>query len=480
MTTSLALDLGTTSISAAAVAEDGRVVARASRPNTANVENLPAGHAEQDPQELRRLALEVLRDLTGQLDSAPHCLGLTGQMHGTLLVDADRRPLTNLITWQDRRANEPFPGSERTYLDEFLERCAGEDLFGTGCRPAPGYMGMTLFVLSEQNRLPSQAVRAAFLADWMAAELCDGGIVTDRSNAASSGLYDLRRDNWSQPLTTAAGLRRDLLPEVFESGAPIGELRADLAGHTGLPAGLPVTNAVGDNQAAVLGSVPAGAPAIQINIGTGGQINWPVRHFLRVEHMDTRYLPRGRFMLVGAGLAGGDAYAWVKRRAAEWLHALEGTMSTDEIYDRMNNLAARVPPGCEGLVCEPLFRGTRRRPQARGSFTGVTVENFTLGHVARAVLEGVARGLYSFYEQAGEARPEHLERIIGSGNALRKNPLLVEILARTFDREVWLPVHDEEAAYGAALLAGAMTGLWPDLEAAGRQIRLVSAAEAAR
>jgi sugar (pentulose or hexulose) kinase len=259
---------------------------------------------------------------------------------------------------------------------------------------------------------------------------------------------------------------------VRESGAALGGLSPAVAAATGLPVGLPVCNSVGDNQAAVLGSVPVGEPAIQINIGTGGQINWPIERFLRVEAMDTRYLPFGRYMLVGAGLAGGDAYAWVNRTAADWFRALGREISSDEIYQRMNALAAEIPPDCDGLRCEPTFRGTRRQPLVRGTFSGITNENFTLGHISRAVLQGIAEGMHWFYDHAGAHRPDALDRIVGSGNGLRTNPLLVDAIRRSFGREVWLPLHHEEAAYGAALLAGSTTGLWPDLQTAGKHIRL--------
>jgi sugar (pentulose or hexulose) kinase len=189
--------------------------------------------------------------------------------------------------------------------------------------------------------------------------------------------------------------------------------------------------------------------------------------------METRYLPLGRLMLVGPGLSGGDAYAWVNRTAAKWLAAFGIERSSDEIYACMNDLADRISADDKALICEPLFRGSRWKPGVRGEFRGVTFDNFSLGHVARAVLAGIARSMYSFYEAAGPSQPAHLDRIIGSGNGLRKNPLLVREISRCFGRPVWFPAHSQEAAYGAALLAGASTGLWPDLETAGRHIRLI-------
>src|SRR5262249_55990049 len=144
--------------------------------------------------------------------------------------------------------------------------------------------------------------RAACIADWVAAELTDGPLVTDPGDAASWGIYDLENRQWSENLLAALNVPRHLLPEVRESGAVLGGLSRAMAAATNLPEGLPVCNAIGDNQAAVLGSVPAGSPAIQINVGTGGQINWPVDRFTRLEGMETRYLPVGRLMLVGPGL----------------------------------------------------------------------------------------------------------------------------------------------------------------------------------
>jgi sedoheptulokinase len=475
MNLSLALDLGTTSITAIAVDEAGQIVTQVTRANDSAVTELTAGRAEQDPRRIFAIALDALRELADRMTGAPLCLGLTGQMHGTLLVDTKRHPITNLITWQDRRANELVSGTKTTHLEDLLSRCSEAALASTGCRLSAGYMAVTLSKVQSQGELPRAAHRTSLLADWIGAELCDEPIVTDRSNAASSGIYDLPSDCWSRELLTACDLSSELFPTVRESGATIGRLTPESAAETGLPSGLPVCNAIGDNQSAVLGSVPSHEPAIQINIGTGGQISWPVSNFTRVPDMDTRYLPHNRFMLVGAGLAGGDAFAWVNRTASTWLQSLGADVPSEEIYQAMTSQAADLSPHNDGLTCDPLFRGTRRQPLARGYFSGVRFDNFSLGHVSRAVLQGIAAGMKWFYDNAGDQQPQAIERIIGSGNGLRKNPLLVEIIEREFERPVFLPSHEEAAAYGTALLAGSTVGVWPDLETAGKCIRLESA-----
>jgi sugar (pentulose or hexulose) kinase len=228
----------------------------------------------------------------------------------------------------------------------------------------------------------------------------------------------------------------------------------------------------------VLGSLPAGESAVHVNIGTGGQVSLPVPSFRRTPTSDTRYLPDGRFLLVGAGLAGGDNYAWVRKTVAEWLRLFDVERSDDEIFGKLAELASETPAGCDGLRAEPFFRGTRREPGRRGVFGGIDGVNFTPGHVARAVLEGIADALAGFIEQH-RSLPEisgQFTRVIATGNAVRHNPLLAVSLARAFRLPIFTPEHEEEAAYGAAVLAGVRTGVWSDLADASQRFRLILAA----
>lgn len=478
MPIALGLDFGTTSVSAVAVDADGRLVARSTRSHTADVPGLPAGYAEQAPEKLWSAACGALAAFTSRLPEPPACLGLTGQMHGLLLVDAGNRPVSNLVTWQDRRSLERA-GDGHSWLEQFRVRCDPAAVERTGCTPSPGYLAVTLFTLEQRGMLPPEAKSALIFADWVAATLTGTPPVTDRTNAASTGVFDLQHDAWSE-LIEVTGLPRNLFPDVVDSGTIVGGLTTEYAEILGLPNGLPVASAIGDHQAAVLGSLPVGEDAVQVNIGTGGQVSLPMDSFRRTPTSDTRYLPDGRYLLVGAGLAGGDAYAWVRRTLSGWLDAVQTDRSDEELFRLVNRLAANVPAGCDGLRCEPFFRGTRREPDRRGSFTGVSADNFTPGHVARSVLEGIAETLAGFAREQSQrlAETPRFDRVIATGNAVRRNPLLGLCLARAFGRDVSTPEQDEEAAYGAAILAGVRTGLWPDLASASRRFRLTRIAAA--
>ena len=471
----IGLDLGTTSISAAAIGEDGRLVGSVARAHRADVAGLPGGHAEQSQDTIFRAAVEALAELRPKLNEPVACLGLTGQMHSVLLADGALRATENLVTWQDKRALEAT--GHATWLEAFRALCDPAAVARTGCIPSPGYLAVTLFTLMGQGRVPAEAEHALILADWAAAVLTGTTPVTDRTNAASTGVFDLERDEWSE-LIEATGLPREMFARVVESGTAVGGMTAEWAEATGLPEGLPVSSAIGDHQAAVLGSLPAGEAAVQVNIGTGGQVSLPVPRFLRTPTSDTRYLPDGKYLLVGAGMAGGDAYAWVRRTIGAWLEAFGAERSDDELFARLTELASAVPAGCHGLRCEPFFRGTRREPNRRGVFAGVSGDNFTPGHVARAVLEGIAEALASFTREHAKL-PEVADaftRVIATGNAVRRNPLLAASLARAFGLPVFVPEHEEEAAYGAAVVAGVRNGMWGSLEEVGRRFRLIQVA----
>jgi len=130
------------------------------------------------------------------------------------------------------------------------------------------------------------------------------------------------------------------------------------------------------------------------------------------------------------------------------------------MIDALVALAADVPPGCDGLACEPYFHGSRHDPDKRASFTGITAANLTPGHMARAVMEGMARTFAASYHRLRGLRgPASL--LAGAGNGLRANPLLCRMVEESFGLPLVLPAHREEAAYGAALVAAVGAGLHP-------------------
>ena len=487
----LGIDIGTTSVAIVAVGESGRIHGVKTRQHKADVQGLQNGYFEQDPHRLLSCTLKLLSEIAESCrhqNSGILCIGITGQMHSVLLLDESNEPVSNVITWQDQRSLKALSGG-KTIHDDLIERTNTADMSSTGCHLAPGYMGTTLFAIEQLQQWPDRCVRVSFVADWVASRLCNTNPVTDRSHAASSGLFDLQNDTWSEPLLKAANVRNEWLPTVLESDCFIGSLSSEVTLRAGLPAGIAVCNSIGDNQAAVLSSLPDDDQSLLINIGTGGQIAWRIRQFTRIANLDTRYLPSGKrlpsndsgnLMLVGAGLCGGEAIVWLNQTVRKWLAEFGIIKSEEQVWHQITEcLNSDFPPAMDTddrrVKCEPFFSGTRFAPQQRAVFSRIDRDNFTIANIARSIFTGIADSMKHTYSSAVQSGRGELRQIVMSGNAARMNPELVEAVQKAFATPAKISPMAEEAAVGAALIAGVSSDLWPDLESA--RILICSAAE---
>ena len=222
---------------------------------------------------------------------------------------------------------------------------------------------------------------------------------------------------------------------------------------TGLPAGLPVFNPVGDTQASFLGSVPQVDSTILVNLGPGGQVCWAVPAFEPPgERVETRPLPGSGALRVGASLCGGAAYAWLNRTLRACLAEFGLEADEETVYHRLNTRAA-ASPAVGGLRVRTTFLGVRGDPSVHGgAIEGITLENMTPGALARATLTGLVDELHDLYR--GEAGSDAGRvRLVAAGGAVGQNPLLLDILGQRFGLPTELAAHREAAAVGAALLA---------------------------
>ena len=474
----LGIDLGTTTITALAVdAASGQILARSTAANqaeTTSASDKMCGRSEWDVRQIAVATCAGIRAAAQQLGERRRELagiGLTGQQHGVVIVDGDLAPLTPFINWQDRRGDEQAPRSEKTYVRQARELFGEDAPSRAGCRLATGYLAVTLFWLKLNNLLPSAGRAACFLVDYFAALLTGQVPATDATSGASSGVLDVASSDWDSNAIAALGLPRSLFPAVRPAGGLLGVLTGTMAEATGLAAGLPVFVGMGDNQASFLGSVARWGDAALVNVGTGGQVAAFASRYNYDPLLETRPFPRGGYLLVSAGLCGGGSYAVLERFFREVGAQLLGVPAGAPLYAAMNQLAATVPPGADGLRCEPFFLGTRSRPELRATWSGMSGTNFTPAHMTRALLEGMAHAFRGGYELIVQHSSSARNRLIGSGNGLRENPLLTRIVAETFGMPLVFPLHREEAAFGAALLAMVGAGLFPDLAAPGKFIR---------
>ncbi|MFH1085507.1 MAG: FGGY family carbohydrate kinase, partial [Chloroflexota bacterium] len=430
------------------------------------------GRAEVDVERLCAVAIAALGELVAEgrrrtaagdgLEVA--CIGVTGQQHGVALLGEDGRALGPAITWQDQRGAEPAPGGDGSVVDHLVRAAGGAEAFARmGCQPATGYLGVSLCWLKLLQRLPPPGSVACFIPDVLAARLADCAPVVDATNGGSSALFDIVAGDWDWGLIRRLGLPPALFPPVRASGAPLGGLSRALAERVGLAPGTPVAVAVGDNQASFIGSVPRPAECLLVNVGTGAQVSAWVESYGREAELDTRAYPGGGYLLAGAGLFGGTSYALLQGLFWAVGQEMFGAADDTPLYARMTALAAATPPGADGLRWSPHFSGTRADPGQRGVLSGLSAANLTPGHLARALLEGVAEALWALCARM-QPRVGARPWLVGAGNALRQNAVLQEAVAARFGQPLHLAPQVEEAALGAALMAAAGVGAYASVQ----------------
>jgi len=470
----LGLDVGTSHLTALAVdAATGEALARRSVANSAETtapEDARRGRSEWDARAMVRLAWEAARAAAGALRGRATVagVGVCGQMHGMCLVQGGE-PVTPFVGWQDGRGDEPLPGGAVTYAQRARELGRGE-----GDRLASGMMGVTLYWLREQGFRFAPGMVACLIPDLLVSWLTGEPPCADPSNADSAGLFDPVARRWRGGLAERLGLPNYLLPPLRSALALAGWLRPELAAELGAAGPVPVTVAIGDNQASYAGSVADPRRDVALTLGTGGQLSAHSPAYLADAELESRCYLDGGYLVVDAELCGGESYALLAdfyRAVGRGLLGVEADIPDGELYERMNRLAAGAPPGAGGVACQPLFAGTRRDPRLRASWSGIGAETLTPAHLTRALLEGLVGRFAESYRRMRALGLGPHGRLVGAGNALRRNPLLRRIAAEAFGLPLALPVHAEEAAYGAALAAAVGAGEFPDLAAAARLIR---------
>jgi len=432
----IGLDVGTTAVKALAVDEAGAVLARA---EVAYPLSTPRpGWSEQDPEDWWRATEEALAALG--VDEVAG-IGLSGQMHGLVALDAAGTVIRPAILWNDGRSGaECAEIEQRIGLEQLIAR--------TGNRALAGFTAPKLLWLRRHEPDAYRRIaRIALPKDYVRLRLC-GEHATDVADASGTLLFDVARRGWSEAVLGALELDPAWLPRALESPEVAGVTRA----------GVPVAAGAGDQAAGALGVGVDGPGPLSVALGTSGVVFAALPAFAadagaRV-HAFCHAVPGG-WHAMGVMLSAGGSLRWLRAAAAP-----------DAGFDELTRDAERWAPGAEGLTFLPYLAGERTPhadPDARGSFTGLTLRH-DRGALVRAVLEGVAYGLRDSLDLLRElgVAPERA-RVSGGG---ARSELWLRIVASVLELPLERPVAEEGAAYGAALLGGVAGGVWPDVQSA--------------
>lgn len=495
----IGLDIGTTTVCGVLVdAKTGELLDAKTLTNDSVIESVHTYERTQDADKILVKYKNILEEYLSEQEDIVS-IGVTGQMHGIVYVDENGVAVSPLYTWQDGRGdlccpdiqndiqkkltvadsetvenidsgNKVADNAEVAKLGNGAITYAAELSKITGYHMASGFGLTTNYYNTKHGLVPEEAKSFCTIPDYVAMSLAgEKRPKMHQTMAASLGLYNMKAGDFDRTSVEKAGMNPELLPEVATTSTICGAYTADVekypayAGKT-----IPVAVAFGDNQASFLGSVNQDCKVL-LNVGTGGQVSVYSEELIKADGIECRPYLKGSYLMAGSSLCGGYSYNLVKRFFEE-IYALAGVGCPKDIYSIMNRIAGEAAEKEKTLTVDTRFNGSRENPALTGSITGLTVDTFHPGDLAYGVLRGLCEELYQFYN----VLPENLKdgsHFVGSGNGIRKNPLLQKIASDRFRMKLRIPKYAEEAAYGAVLFSLLASGERETLEDVQRLIR---------
>ncbi len=454
----LGVDVGTSGVKAVLVDPSGAVTASATTPLALSTPR--PGWAEQDPDAWWGAAITSMRDVLAKGKGAHVAsVGLSGQMHSSVFLDRDGKVIRPALLWSDGRTTAECA--------EITARAGGETTLREWvCNAA--LEGFTLpKVLWLRNHEPQAFARLSTVLlakDYIRFRLT-GALATEPSDASGTLMFDPKRMRWSGDIMAAVGLAVSLLPNVGGSAEALGSVTTAAAALTAVPAGTPVVGGGADNACGAAGVGVVAPGEVVSSWGTSGTVLAPIAE-VRVDPALRAHtfchVVSGMWYLMGVVLSAGAAFTWYRDQFARDLAA------TGHANERLDEEAARIPRGANGLTFLPYLQGERtphRDASVRGAMLGLSLAH-TRADVTRAVVEGICfalRDSLSILRDLGVA-PAHL-LLTGGGAA---SPFIRRLQAEVFGVPVATVNREEGPAYGAALLAAVGAGTFRDLNEATR------------
>jgi len=453
MTYFIGIDSSTTATKALLMDERGTVVAVAS--SEYPFETPKPLWSEQEPDLWWDATIQSVHNVLEKAaveGSEVSAIGLTGQMHGLVLLDEDGKSLRPSILWNDQRTGAQCEEIHETVGKQHFIKVTGNVALTGFTAPK------ILWVRENEPEIYAQARQILLPKDYVRFKLT-GVYAMDRAGGAGTALFDVKERTWSTEILEKLQIDPALLPPTYEGTEVTGKINAEAAQLTGLKEGTPVVGGGGDQAAGAVGVGAVRSGVVGLVLGTSGVVFATTPSAL-IE-------PEGRLHAFCHAVPGRWHFMGVMLSAAGSLRWYRDTLAPGVDFDELLAPAVEISAGSEGLLFLPYLTGERTPhpdPLARGAFVGLTVRH-TKPHMTRSVLEGVAFGLRDSFELIKEAGLPNIEQVRISGGGA-KSPLWRQILADVFNAELVTVNTTEGAAYGAALLAGVGAGVWPDVDAA--------------
>ena len=437
MPLALGLDLGTSGVRVVAVDERGTLVAESTRSYPLLTPR--PGWTEQRPEDWFEGTIAALKELASQLAGQEIvALGLSGQMHGMVPLDAHGEVVRPALLWNDQRTGEGVAELEAAVPRETL-------VARTGNPAITGFQLPKLLWLRQEEPDNFARTRHVLLPkDYLGFKLT-GVMAAEPTDASGTNCFEITRKVWDAEVLGALNLSTELFPDIVSSHEVVGKLTQELAGQTGLPEELPVVAGAGDNAAAAIGlGLSSRTPGVgSVSLGTSGVVFAPL-DAPRGDPQGRVHLfchADGGYNLLGVTLAAAGSFRWYR-----------DTFRPGAGFDTLTQEAETSEPGANGVTFKPYLAGERTPhldPDLRGSWTGLSLAT-TQADIVRSVLEGVAFSLRDALDIITPLAP--LTEVLTAGGGAQSD-MWLQITTDILELPLTRLKQSQGPAYGAALLA---------------------------
>lgn len=451
----MGIDLGTSSVKVLLMAEDGSILGISSRGYPIDVPH--EGFAEQNPEVWWRATADAVRETVSKSGVGADeikCVGLSGQMHGTVLVDQIGQAIRPAIIHCDQRSQVQVNRIYETIGRDAFHAVTGNPLF-------PGFQLASLLWLLENEPQNYEDARCVLSPKDFIRWKLTGAMATDYSDASGTLTLDMHHNCWALDIHHRLGLDSHKLPQIRNSMDIAGEITGAAAVETGLRKGTPVILGGANQPMQALGNGAVLHGTMTSNIGTGGQVYTPTPSAVMDESQKTftfHGLQPGAHYLMGAILNAGLCLRWLNEKVLRYGD-----------FEALSRAAESVPPLSHSLLFLPYLTGERvpfGTHTLKGSFFGLTLVHDGAA-MARAVMEGVTFALRERFEALESLCG--IDHVIASGGGANSG-LWLQIQADVYNREIYKSNMTEQACVGAAMAAGTGIGIYSDLREACRAV----------
>ena len=419
------------------------------------------GYAEENPLDWKEAAISVLKNIAFDIDKDDIIgIGLSGQMHGLVLLDKDDNILRNAIIWCDNRTSKEAMQIEAFGKDKIRDI--------TGNNPMPAFtLAKLLWVKNNEPDIYKKIAKVMLPKDYIRYVLT-GEFKTEFSDASGMQMLDLKNECYSDEILSYFGIDKNILPNLVESADKTGTILSNISEATGLSTKTFVVGGAGDQAASAIGNGIVGSSDVSITLGSSGVVFASLKA-LEIKDNGLQYFHHAiphKYHTMGVTNGCGNSLKWYKESLCQYESSLAKADGISA-YDYITRYIEKVKAGCNGLIYLPYLMGERTPnldPNATGMFVGIRA-NTTKDMMTRAVVEGILYSMKDCYQLLGF---EPSKVLISGG--LAKNIKLCKILASMLNHSVSRVDQDEAGALGVAILAMVCDNIYSDVEEACKKI----------